>query len=107
MVNEIEVAFFVFTDIFYSIAPEKPVYFQQGPVGLTAPTYLGTPITILGDYPMQCTCPHCGRQIITRIEKDSGVLAWLICAALFIFGLWICCFIPFCVDQCKVSRIWN
>ncbi|CAF3716715.1 unnamed protein product [Rotaria sp. Silwood1] len=84
---------------------EKQVNYQQAPppppIPMAQPIYVGAPIVIVGDYPMQCTCPHCGRQIVTRTEKKSGLLAWIICAVLFLFGLWLCCFIPFCVDGCK------
>ena len=72
---------------------------------LAQPIYVGAPVVIAGDYPIQCTCPQCAKSIVTRTQKNSGLLAWLICGGLFIFGMWICCFIPFCVDACKVSII--
>ncbi|CAF0771559.1 unnamed protein product [Rotaria sordida] len=86
---------------------EKPVNYQQAPppppqpMPIAQPVYVGTPIVIVGDYPMQCMCPRCGRQIVTRIEKKSGLLVWIICGVLFLLGLWICCFIPFCIDSCR------
>jgi hypothetical protein len=73
------------------------------PVLMGQPVYVRAPIIIIGDYPIQCTCSHCGQQIVTRTQKSVGLLAWLICGILFIFGLWVCCCIPFCVDACKVS----
>ena len=75
------------------------------PVAMVQPVYVGGPISIVGDYPMQCTCPRCARQIVTRTEKKIGLLAWLICGGLTLIGFWLCCFIPFCIDGCKVSII--
>jgi len=86
---------------------DKPLNYQQAPppVAIVQPVYIGSPIAIVGDYPVQCTCPHCGKQIVTRTEKKVGLFAWLICGILFVFALWLCCFIPFCVDGCKVRII--
>jgi hypothetical protein len=81
--------------------------YQQAPppVAMVQPVYIGAPMAIVGDYPVQCSCPRCGKPIVTRVEKKSGLLAWLICACLFFFGFWPCYFIPFCVDGCKVRII--
>jgi hypothetical protein len=73
---------------------------------MAQPVYVGAPLVIVGDYPIQCTCPQCRRQIVTRVERKVGLLAWLIFGGLFVFGLWLCCCIPFCVDGCKVSIIF-
>ncbi|CAF4461668.1 unnamed protein product [Rotaria magnacalcarata] len=86
-------------------ASEKLDHYQQAPppppMSMTQPVYIGAPIAIVGDYPMQCTCSQCRRQIVTRTEKKSGLLVWISCGVLFVFGFWVCCFIPFCIDACK------
>ncbi|CAF0730625.1 unnamed protein product [Adineta steineri] len=83
---------------------EKPMNYQQvlpQPVYVTQPVYVGAPLGILASHPMQCTCPHCRLQIVTRTESKIGLLTWLLCCGLLFFGLWPCAFIPFCVDECK------
>ena len=76
------------------------------PVTMVQPVYVAAaPVIFFGDYPVQCKCPNCGQQIVTRTEKKIGLLAWLICGILCLFILWICAFIPFCVDSCKVRMI--
>jgi hypothetical protein len=70
---------------------------------MAQPVFISSPLLHFSEYPVQCTCPACRAQIVTRTEKKVGILAWLICAGLAFFGMWVCCFIPFCVDACKVS----
>ena len=68
------------------------------------PVY-GVPVFIAGDYPVQCTCPHCKQTVVTRIEKQSGLLTWLLIGILLLIGCWLgCCLIPLCVDGCKVRH---
>ena len=93
----------------YSKLGDKNYYQQGAPPPMAQPVYVGTPFVAVGENPTQCTCPSCGNRIVTRTEKKAGLLAWLLCAIMFFTVLWICCFIPFCVDACKVSiiSIWN
>lgn len=59
---------------------------------------------LYGDIPIQCTCPNCYQPIVTRIEKNTGLITWLICGGIILVGGWLgCCLIPFCVDSLKVS----
>ncbi|KAK6040179.1 hypothetical protein COOONC_22315 [Cooperia oncophora] len=46
-------------------------------------------------------CPHCHQQILTKTEPKSGLLTWLLCGGMALFGCWLCCCIPFCVDGCR------
>ncbi|XP_016896339.1 lipopolysaccharide-induced tumor necrosis factor-alpha factor homolog isoform X2 [Cynoglossus semilaevis] len=81
-----------------------PPNFAQGPSpGTTVPTttvtYVVTPN--LQDAPGQSLCPRCNRTVLTRTEHVSGLMAWLICGGLCLFGCFPCACIPFCVDACK------
>ncbi|KAH8868457.1 lipopolysaccharide-induced tumor necrosis factor-alpha factor like [Schistosoma japonicum] len=45
--------------------------------------------------PVNMNCPYCHRNIVTKIRSESGLLAWLLCGAMFLTGLWPFCLIPF------------
>ena len=48
--------------------------------------------------------------IITRVERDSGMFTWLISGGICLVGcffpiLWFgCCLIPFCMDDFKDTK---
>uniref|UniRef100_A0A9L0J105 LITAF domain-containing protein n=2 Tax=Equus asinus TaxID=9793 RepID=A0A9L0J105_EQUAS len=78
--------------------PEYP----QGPhVVHTAPPALFTNMTTMQSaMPIQFSCPYCGNYIITVTRPVPGVLTWLLCTGLCLFGCFLgCCFFPFCVDS--------
>ncbi|KAJ8391838.1 hypothetical protein AAFF_G00084540 [Aldrovandia affinis] len=57
---------------------------------------------VYGDQPVQAHCPVCLRLVVSRLEHNSGTMAWLTCAGLFIFGcVYGCCLIPFFMDGLK------
>lgn len=75
----------------------------QGPPVATQ-MLVTTQSLIYGDMPIQCICPHCHQAIVTRVEKKTGLVSWLVCGGIVLVGGWLgCCLIPFCVDSLKVS----
>ncbi|CAF0959636.1 unnamed protein product [Adineta ricciae] len=57
---------------------------------------------IYGDHPIQCVCPYCHQTIATRLERRTGLVPWLVCGGILLFGGWLgCCLIPFCMDGLK------
>lgn len=75
---------------------------QRQPMGTSI--FMPTQIPLFGDMPIQCICSNCRQPIVTRIEQQTGVISWLICAAILLLGGWLgCCLIPFCIDSLKVS----
>ncbi len=51
-----------------------------------------------------CECPSCGQATHTRVEVENSAMQWILCLIMFIVGLWLCCFIPFCVDSLRVGN---
>ena len=69
------------------------------------PMYGTAPMFVFGDYPMPCTCPNCRQQIVTRIEKQNGLLTWIVMGFLVLLCCWCgCCLIPLCIDTYKVKH---
>ncbi|XP_052615389.1 lITAF domain-containing protein isoform X3 [Peromyscus californicus insignis] len=66
---------------------------------LTTPPDMFTGVPrVTTSMPMQTICPFCGSHIITVTTPVPGILTWLLCSGLFIFGCFLgCCFLPFCV----------
>ncbi|XP_054432876.1 lITAF domain-containing protein [Pteronotus mesoamericanus] len=78
--------------------PPPPMYFQ-GPQAVRTPVYSGVP-RMASAMPMQFPCPYCGNYILTVTTPVPGVLTWMLCTSLFVFGCFLgCCLIPFCVES--------
>ncbi|XP_039979606.1 lipopolysaccharide-induced tumor necrosis factor-alpha factor homolog isoform X1 [Xiphias gladius] len=79
----------------YQGAPFAPV-----PVAPVTVTHMVIP-PALHDVPGQALCPDCHQTVVTRTEHKAGLMTWAICGGLTVFGCFLCCCIPFCIDSCK------
>ena len=48
------------------------------------------------------SCPNCGAQIKTRVERTPTILTFAACVLLFICTVILAC-VPFCIRACKRS----
>ncbi|KAM6155501.1 lITAF domain-containing protein [Rhynchocyon petersi] len=55
---------------------------------------------MISSFPIQTICPYCGNHIITVTTRVPGIITWLMCTGLFLFGCVLgCCLIPFCIKS--------
>ncbi|KAM8824599.1 LITAF domain-containing protein-like isoform 2-T2 [Synchiropus picturatus] len=85
-----------------------PPGFSPGHAAQPQMGYQGAPVPpvvvmspALGDVSGQASCPHCHQTVMTVVERKAGLMTWMICGGLTLFGCFLCCCIPFCVDSCK------
>ncbi|XP_043945011.1 lipopolysaccharide-induced tumor necrosis factor-alpha factor homolog isoform X2 [Protopterus annectens] len=85
--------------------PLNPGYQQSPgypapPQPVTVQTVIVQPAVRFGDHPVQMTCPSCQQAVVTSVSHRAGLLTWLSCGGLVLFGcVFGCCLIPFCIDS--------
>ncbi|XP_061740494.1 LITAF domain-containing protein-like isoform X2 [Nerophis ophidion] len=88
----------------YGAAPQPGLYPSPN-AGPPNVAYLGVTHVVvvpsLQETPGQAQCPHCQQTVVTQIERKAGLMTWGICGGLALFGCFLCCCIPFCVDSCQ------
>ncbi|XP_047693668.1 lITAF domain-containing protein [Prionailurus viverrinus] len=76
-----------------------PPIYVQGPPAIHPALFTRMP-RMGPAIPVQSICHYCGNRIITVTTPVPGVLTWLLCTGLFVFGCFLgCCFLPFCMDS--------
>ena len=69
------------------------------------PELQATPSISFNEKPIQCICTHCHSSILTHVERSSGLLVWLLCCILVLFGCWLgCCLVPFCIRDIQNTQ---
>ncbi|XP_052051965.1 lITAF domain-containing protein [Apodemus sylvaticus] len=75
-----------------------PVYAQVPPI-VQRGFFTGIP-RVTASVPVQTLCPYCGNHVMTVTTPVPGLLTWLLCSGLFVFGCFLgCCLLPFCMQS--------
>lgn len=84
--------------------PQQPCMKPPEPVYTAQPSTIvitSSPHVVVGPRQMRMQCPNCHQQIATETETDYLCAAHFCCLAMFIFGLFLCSCIPYCMDSCR------
>eukprot|EP00123_Amoebidium_parasiticum_P014827 comp22657_c0_seq1/m.34958 comp22657_c0_seq1/g.34958 ORF comp22657_c0_seq1/g.34958 comp22657_c0_seq1/m.34958 type:complete len:204 (-) comp22657_c0_seq1:739-1350(-) len=87
-----------------TVYPAPPPFKGDAPiVTQPAPVPAATTVIIqqqsLGKHPQMLFCPHCQKNVNSQIEHVAGAGTWISSGLCFCFGCWLCCCIPFCMDD--------
>uniref|UniRef100_A0AAQ4Q937 LITAF domain-containing protein n=1 Tax=Gasterosteus aculeatus aculeatus TaxID=481459 RepID=A0AAQ4Q937_GASAC len=80
---------------------QQPAYIQQQPQFVQPVNQVVVVQPNLTDTSRQKMCPNCRNTGMTQLRYINGMLTWLICGVVGIFGFLPCMCIPFCVNSCK------
>uniref|UniRef100_A0A914UNP4 LITAF domain-containing protein n=1 Tax=Plectus sambesii TaxID=2011161 RepID=A0A914UNP4_9BILA len=58
------------------------------------------PTAVIGDIPIQTTCPKCQQHVVTRLNYKAGALTW-ICVIVILLVFFPLAWAPLCIDSCK------
>ncbi|KAH3764872.1 lipopolysaccharide-induced tumor necrosis factor-alpha factor [Pelomyxa schiedti] len=94
----------------YVVAPAPTaapnvVYVQQPPVTyVVAPAPPAAPngsTVRYRDIPVKIQCQHCNEVGTTKLHYNTGLFTWVVAGVICLFAPLGCCFIPFCLEDCK------
>uniref|UniRef100_A0AAQ4RMQ4 LITAF domain-containing protein n=1 Tax=Gasterosteus aculeatus aculeatus TaxID=481459 RepID=A0AAQ4RMQ4_GASAC len=83
------------------VQPPAYQYIQQQPQVVQPVNQVVVVQPNLTDTSRQKMCPNCRNTGMTQLRYINGMLTWLICGVVGIFGFLPCMCIPFCVNSCK------
>ena len=87
----------------YQPAPVVQIAQPGQTVYASVTTYGNLPI--FRDVPVTITCRHCQVTGPTKVDFSAGLMTWLICGGVSLFGLICgCCLVPFFMDSTKVRQ---
>lgn len=55
----------------------------------------------VGPDPQMLTCPSCRATIVTKMEYQSSTRTHVMAGLCCLFGCWLCCWMPYCMDSCR------
>ena len=76
--------------------PQQQPPMVQEPV---PPTIIVTPQ--VGPDPSMMTCPSCRQTVVTRMEYEPSTRTHVMAGLCCLFGCWLCCWMPYCMDSCR------
>lgn len=61
-------------------------------------------VSCLGPAPVRMQCPYCFQMITTMPMTSPSFAAYMSCMLMFIFLMWLCCWIPFLMEGCRTTK---
>lgn len=80
--------------IHYVPPPQPPIVSEP-----VSHTVIVTPA--VGPDPTMVCCPSCRQTVVSRMEYENSTRTHVAAGLCCIFGLWVCCCLPYCMDSCR------
>ncbi|CAI2377902.1 unnamed protein product [Moneuplotes crassus] len=79
----------------YQRVPQQPGPNDEYMINSNTARYTGYKI------PICVKCRYCQSTSITRVSTRISLMQWWICFTMCLLCSWCCCYIPFCISDCK------
>uniref|UniRef100_A0A7E4V6J4 LITAF domain-containing protein n=1 Tax=Panagrellus redivivus TaxID=6233 RepID=A0A7E4V6J4_PANRE len=76
--------------------PQRPI-----PPAPPVPPVTEYPPGVFASKPCLTVCQYCQHEVPTMVKHVNGTLTWLLFCLMLVFGCWLCCLFPFCLESCK------